>query len=106
MTLALCPVSGEPGDGLEPRRTRVARIAGARAFFPVGCFPFILPVAAPAAVAGGLLIFLTSFNELTVSAMALVVGHGDARRRGVLPASYRSGNSPPAAPLATRDVRG
>lgn len=44
-----------------------ARICGAR--FPRRLATIVLPAVAPAAAAGGLLVFLTAFNELTVSAL-------------------------------------
>jgi len=49
-----------------------AQIAGAR--LPRRLSTVILPLVAPAAAAGALLIFLTAFNELTVSALLWSTG--------------------------------
>lgn len=59
----------------------------------------ILPLVAPAAAAGGLLIFMQAFNELTVS--ALLWSSGWETVGVVIFFLYREGNSTAAAALAT-----
>jgi ABC-type multidrug transport system fused ATPase/permease subunit len=58
-----------------------AQIAGARLIRRLSTI--ILPLVAPAAAAGALLIFLTAFNELTVSALLWSTG-SETPRRGLL----------------------
>jgi iron(III) transport system permease protein len=59
----------------------------------------ILPAVAPSAVAGALLIFMTAFNELTVSALLWSTGN---ETLGVVVFSLQyEGNSPAAAAVAT-----
>jgi len=99
MTLALRPVTASL-ETVEPALDEAARIAGARAFRRL--FSIILPVAAPAAVAGGLLIFMTAFNELTVS--ALLWSSGTETLGVVVFFLQYEGNSPAAAALATATV--
>ncbi|MGP1395076.1 MAG: ABC transporter permease [Inquilinaceae bacterium] len=61
-----------------------------------------LPLVAPAAAAGGLLVFLTAFNELTVSALLWSAGH---ETLGVVVFSlYDEGNSTAAASVAMLSV--
>ena len=65
-------------------------------------FGIVLPVAAPAAAAGGLLIFMTAFNELTVSALLWSSGN---ETLGVLVFQlYDQGNSTAAAAVAVLTV--
>jgi iron(III) transport system permease protein len=63
-----------------------AQIAGARLFRRLATV--ILPLVAPAAAAGALLIFLTAFNELTVSALLWSTG---AETLGVVFFSFQQG---------------
>jgi iron(III) transport system permease protein len=64
--LALKPViSGF--QQLDPRIDEAARVSGAG--FLMRARTILVPVLAPVAVAGGILVFLTAFNELTVSAL-------------------------------------
>jgi iron(III) transport system permease protein len=57
---------------LPPDQEEAARICGAR--FGRRLRTIVLPAIAPAAAAGGLLVFLTAFNELTVSALLWSAG--------------------------------
>jgi iron(III) transport system permease protein len=52
---------------VDPSLDEAARMSGAR--FARRLATVILPLVAPSAVAGGMLVFLTAFNELTVSAL-------------------------------------
>jgi iron(III) transport system permease protein len=52
---------------LDPRLDEAARVAGAN--FTMRARSILLPILLPASIAGGLLVFLTAFNELTVSAL-------------------------------------
>ena len=62
----------------------------------------ILPAIAPSAVAGALLIFMTAFNELTVSALLWSTG---SETLGVVVFSLQQeGNSPAAAAVATLSI--
>jgi iron(III) transport system permease protein len=63
-----------------------AQIAGARLFRRLATV--ILPLVAPAAAAGALLIFLTAFNELTVSALLWSTG---SETLGVVFFSFQQG---------------
>jgi iron(III) transport system permease protein len=57
---------------LDPRLDEAARVAGAG--FVMRARTILVPVLAPVAIAGGLLVFLTAFNELTVSALLWSAG--------------------------------
>jgi iron(III) transport system permease protein len=57
---------------IPPDQEEAARICGAR--FGRRLRTIVLPAIAPAAAAGGLLVFLTAFNELTVSALLWSAG--------------------------------
>lgn len=77
-----------------------AQIAGAS--LPRRLVTVIFPLVAPAAVAGALLIFLTAFNELTVSALLWSSG---AETLGVVVFSFeQGGDSTYASALATITV--
>ncbi|UIJ72941.1 iron ABC transporter permease [Aurantimonas sp. HBX-1] len=72
LTLSLRPVIGavqQTDRALE----EAARMAGARYWFRLRTV--ILPLLAPAAAAGAILTFMTSFNELTVSALLWSAGN-------------------------------
>ncbi|MBK1663426.1 iron ABC transporter permease [Rhodospirillum rubrum] len=58
---------------IDPALEEAARVAGAGPM--ARFFAIVLPLAAPAAAAGGLLVFLAAFNELTVSALLWSAGH-------------------------------
>ena len=77
-----------------------AQVAGARLFRRLRTV--ILPLVAPAAMAGALLIFLTAFNELTVSALLWSSG---AETLGVVVFSFQQGgDSTYASALAVLTV--
>ena len=77
-----------------------AQIAGARLLRRLRTI--VLPLLAPAAAAGALLIFLTAFNELTISALLWSSG---AETLGVVLFSFQQGgDSTYAAALATLTV--
>jgi iron(III) transport system permease protein len=77
-----------------------AQIAGAR--LGTRLRRVILPLAAPAAAAGGLMVFMTAFNELTVSALLWSTGN---ETLGVIVFQlHYEGNSPAAAALAVVTV--
>jgi len=77
-----------------------AQVAGAGIFRRLGSI--ILPVVAPSAAAGALLIFMTAFNELTVS--ALLWSTGRETLGVVVFFLHYEGNSPAAAAVATISV--
>lgn len=64
--LALRPVDAALGQ-IPPQMTEAAAAAGAGSWRRL--ITITLPLAAPAAVAGALLVFMSAFNELTVSAL-------------------------------------
>jgi len=77
-----------------------AQVAGAGVLMRLRAV--ILPVVAPAAAAGALLIFMTAFNELTVSALLWSTG---SETLGVVVFFLQDeGNSPAAAAVATVSV--
>jgi iron(III) transport system permease protein len=77
-----------------------AQIAGARLLRRLRTV--ILPLVAPAAAAGALLIFLTAFNELTISALLWSSG---SETLGVTVFSFQQGGDTPyAAALAMLTV--
>lgn len=71
MTLALRPVIGG-FQQLDPSLEEAAQMSGAGVMARWGTI--LLPLAAPAVVAGGILVVMTAFNELTVSALLWTVG--------------------------------
>ena len=78
-----------------------AQIAGARLLRRLATI--ILPLVAPMAIAGALLVFLTAFNELTVSALLWSSG---AETLGVVVFSFQQGgDSTYAAALGDADRR-
>lgn len=77
-----------------------ARIAGASTLRRL--WSIVTPLVAPAAAAGGLLIFMTAFNELTVSALLWSTGH---ETLGVIVFNlYDEGNATAAAAVAVLTV--
>lgn len=66
LLLALRPVTNALQQ-VDPSLDEAARMSGAR--FARRLATVILPLVAPSAVAGGMMVFLTAFNELTVSAL-------------------------------------
>jgi len=77
-----------------------AQIAGASVLTRL--WAVILPVVAPSAAAGALLIFMTAFNELTVSALLWSTGR---ETLGVVVFTLQyEGNSPAAAAVATASI--
>jgi iron(III) transport system permease protein len=66
MLLALRPVTNALRQ-IDPGLDEAARMSGAR--FARRIVTVIMPMVAPSAVAGGMLVFLMAFNELTVSAL-------------------------------------
>jgi iron(III) transport system permease protein len=99
LPLVLRPV-GAAARGLDPALDEAAQVLGA------GVGPRLLrivaPLLAPAAVAGGVLVFLTAFNELTVSALLWSSG---VETVGVMVFSLQSeGNSPEAAALSVASI--
>lgn len=99
LTLALRPITASL-ETIEPALDEAARISGARALRRLATI--IAPIAAPAAFAGAILVFMTAFNELTVSALLWSSG---TETLGVVVFLYQlEGNSPAAAALATATV--
>jgi len=66
MLLALRPVTNALRQ-IDPSLDEAARMSGAR--YARRVMTVIMPMVAPSAVAGGMLVFLMAFNELTVSAL-------------------------------------
>ena len=96
MLLALRPVNAAFST-LEAGLDEAGAIAGAR---PMRRLAIIgAPLVAPAAVAGAMLIFMTAFNELTLSALLWSTGN---ETLGIMVFFLQyEGNSPAAAALAT-----
>jgi iron(III) transport system permease protein len=87
-------------ESLDPTLDEAARISGARILMRLRAV--ILPIVAPALAAGGLLIFMQAFNELTVS--ALLWSSGWETLGVVVFFLHREGNSTAAAALATMSL--
>ncbi len=77
-----------------------AQVVGARAFTRLR--KIILPMAAPSAMAGGILVFMGAFNELTVS--ALLWSSGNETLGVVIFNLYDEGNSTGASAVAVLTV--
>ena len=86
--------------GFDRTLEEAAQITGARLLRRLRTI--ILPLVAPAAAAGALLIFLTAFNELTVS--ALLWSTGRETIGVVVFFLHYEGNSPAAAAVATISI--
>ncbi len=99
LALALRPaVAGM--ETLDRALEEAAQVAGAGVLRRL--VTVILPLAAPSAAAGGLLVFMTAFNELTVSALLWSTGN---ETLGVMVfALHYEGNSPAAAAVAAVSV--
>ncbi len=99
LTLALRPVVAAMRL-LDPMLEVAAQSSGA----PLGARlrRVALPLLLPAALAGGLLVFLTAFNELTVSALLWSSGHETVGV--VLFSLQQAGEAPLAAAVATISV--
>lgn len=99
LALALRPaISGV--EQLDPRLEEAARIAGAGGWRRLR--DIVLPLAAPPAAAGGMLVFMAAFNELTVS--ALLWSAGNETLGVVIFALYDEGNSNAAAAVSVLTV--
>jgi iron(III) transport system permease protein len=72
LVLAVRPVTGALSQ-VDRALEEAARMTGAS--FSFRLWTVVLPILAPAAAAGGLLVFMTAFNELTVSALLWSAGH-------------------------------
>lgn len=72
LTLAQRPVAAAFRQ-LDPRLEQAAQASGAGTMMRL--VRVMIPLVLPAAAAGGLLVFLTAFNELTVSALLWSAGH-------------------------------
>jgi len=99
LALALRPTMAGM-DMVNKSLDEAAQIAGASVLTRL--WAVILPVVAPSAAAGALLIFMTAFNELTVSALLWSTGR---ETLGVVVFTLQyEGNSPAAAAVATVSI--
>jgi iron(III) transport system permease protein len=99
LVLALRPIASGYAQ-VDPALEEAARAAGAG--FGRRLVDVLAPLVAPAAAAGGLLVFLTAFNELTVSALLWASG---TETLGVVVFSFeQGGDSNVAAALASLTV--
>lgn len=99
LPLAVAPVHTAIA-ALDPGLDEVGRILGAGAFRRIA--RIVAPLAAPAATAGAILVFMTAFNELTVSALLWSSG---VETVGVMVFSLQyEGNSTAAAALAVASI--
>jgi iron(III) transport system permease protein len=87
-------------EQLEPALEEAARIGGARSLRRL--VQIVTPLAAPAAAAGGLLIFMTAYNELTVS--ALLWSSGNETIGVMIYNLYSEGNSTAAAATSVLSI--
>jgi iron(III) transport system permease protein len=95
MLLALRPVTNALRQ-IDPSLDEAARMSGAR--FARRMATVIMPMVAPSAVAGGMLVFMMAFNELTVS--ALLWSSGSETVGVVLFSLEQAGDSVSAAAVA------
>ena len=72
LSIALKPVAAAYGQ-LDPALEDAARVAGAA--FGKRMARIFLPLVAPAAASGAILVFLTAYNEVTVSALLWSTGN-------------------------------
>ena len=99
LALAIGPVQTTLA-GLDPNLDEMGRILGAGTFRRI--LILIVPLAAPAAAAGAILVFMTAFNELTVSALLWSSG---VETIGVMVFSLQyEGNSTAAAALSVASI--
>jgi iron(III) transport system permease protein len=85
---------------LEPALEDAARVVGAGTWRRLT--RILVPLVLPAAAAGALLVFMSAFNELTVS--ALLWSTGNETLGVIVFRLYDEGNSPAAAAVATLSV--
>lgn len=99
LALAIGPVQTTLAS-LDPNLDEMGRILGAGTFRRI--LILIIPLAAPAAAAGAILVFMTAFNELTVSALLWSSG---VETIGVMVFSLQyEGNSTAAAALSVASI--
>lgn len=99
LALAVGPVQTALAS-LDPNLDEMGRILGAGPFRRIS--RLIVPLAAPAAAAGAILVFMTAFNELTVSALLWSSG---VETIGVMVFSLQyEGNSTAAAALSVASI--
>ncbi len=99
LALAIGPVQTALAS-LDPSLDEMGRIVGAGTFRRL--MRLIVPLAAPAAAAGAILVFMTAFNELTVSALLWSSG---VETVGVMVFSLQyEGNSTAAAALSVASI--
>jgi iron(III) transport system permease protein len=99
LAIVLRPLSAAMRQ-IDPTLEEAARLAGAKG--PRRLFGIILPTLRPALASGALLVFLTAFSELTLSALLWSQGHETV---GVMVFSLQSeGSGGPAAAVASLTV--
>lgn len=87
-------------EQLDPTLEEAGRVAGARSVTRL--FRIVTPLAAPAAVAGALLIFMSAYNELTVS--ALLWSSGNETIGVMIFNLYDEGNATTAAAVSVLSI--